>query len=128
MKKKIINGLKYWGQLLLLPVYWLSFLVPGNKNIWVFGSTFGRRFADNPRYFYLYVSQHSAYQSDKLAQRVDAWKKEGHEWKANEDCLTIRAVWISHNKEIVSFLQSNGYEAYYYHSLKGIWMALRAGY
>lgn len=127
MKKKIINGLKYWGQLLLLPVYWLSFLVPGNKNIWVFGSTFGRRFADNPRYFYLYVSQHSAYQSDKLAQRVDAWKKEGHEWKADEDCLTIRAVWISHNKEIVSFLQSNGYEAYYYHSLKGIWMALRAG-
>ena len=127
MKKKIINGLKYWGQLLLLPVYWLSFLVPGNKNIWVFGSTFGRRFADNPRYFYLYVSQHSAYQSDKLVQRVDAWKKEGHEWKADENCLSIRAVWISHNKEIVSFLQSNGYEAYYYHSLKGIWMALRAG-
>ena len=77
MKKKIINGLKYWGQLLLLPVYWLSFLVPGNKNIWVFGSTFGRRFADNPRYFYLYVSQHSAYQSDKLAQRVDAYGQSG---------------------------------------------------
>ena len=57
MKKKIINGLKYWGQLLLLPVYSLSFLVPGNKNIWVFGSTFGRRFADNPRYMYLYVKK-----------------------------------------------------------------------
>lgn len=41
---------KYWGQLLLLPVYWLSFLFPRNKRIWLFGSTFGKRFADNPKY------------------------------------------------------------------------------
>lgn len=97
---KIINGLKYWGQLLLLPVYWLSFLVPRNKKIWLFGSTFGRRFADNPRYLYLYVSQH---------------KEE----------LELRPIWISHDKDIVNFLVKNGYEAYTYHSLKGIWYALR---
>lgn len=47
--KKFLEGIKYWGQLLLLPVYWFSFLFPRNKNIWLFGSTFGRRFADNPR-------------------------------------------------------------------------------
>ena len=100
MIKKITNGIKYWGQLLLLPVYWLSFLIPRDKDIWLFGSTFGRRFADNPRYFYLYMSQH---------------KKE----------TGIRPIWISHKKDIVDFLNENGYEAYYYHSLKGIWYALR---
>lgn len=98
--KKIIEGIKYWGQLLLLPVYWFSFLFPRNKRIWLFGSTFGRRFADNPRYFFLYCSQH-------------------------REELDIRPIWISHDKGIVKFLNENGYEAYYYHSLKGIWYALR---
>lgn len=96
--KKILEGIKYWGQLFLLPIYWFSFLFPRSKNIWLFGSTFGRRFADNPRYFYLYISQ------------MDS---------------SIRPIWISHNKEIVEFLNENGYEAYYNHSLKGIWYCLR---
>ena len=100
--KKIMEGIKYWGQLLLLPVYGFSFLFPRNKNIWLFGSTFGKRFADNPRYFFLYCSQH---------------RKE----------FGIRPIWISHEKEIVEFIGRNGYEAYYYHSLKGIWYALRGG-
>lgn len=97
---KITDRLKYWGQLLLLPVYWLSFLVSRNKKIWLFGSTFGRRFADNPRYLYLYVSQH---------------KEE----------LKLRPIWISHNENVVKMLNDEGYEAYMYHSLKGIWFALR---
>lgn len=98
---KIINWFKYWGQLLLLPVYGISFLVPKNRNLWLFGSTFGRRFADNPRYIYMYVNQ-------------------------NKEKFNIRPVWISHDRKIVNFLNKNGYEAYYYHSLKGIWLALRA--
>lgn len=98
--KRITERIRYWGQLLLLPVYGFSFLFPRNRKIWLFGSTFGRRFADNPRYFYLYVNQ-------------------------SEECKDIRAIWISHNKEIVEFLQQNGYEAYYYHSWKGIWYCLR---
>lgn len=97
---KITEAFKYWSQLLLLPLYWLSFLIPRNKRIWLFGSTFGRRFADNPKYLYLYMSQH-------------------------RDKLKIRPVWISHDKKIVKFLNKNGYEAYYYHSLKGIILALR---
>ena len=100
MIKKITDGIKYWGQLVLLPIYWLSFLIPRDKKIWLFGSTFGKRFADNPRYFYLYISQHK-----------------------NE--LGIRTIWISHDKKIVEFLKNNGYEAYSYHSAKGIWYALR---
>lgn len=105
MVAKVVSGLKYWGQLLLLPIYWLSFLVPRDKKLWLFGSTFGKRFADNPKYLYLYVSQH---------------KEE----------LGIRPVWLSHDREIVEFLRgADGgtgiYEAYYYHTLKGIWLALR---
>ncbi len=105
MTSKAINGIKYWGQLFLLPIYWLSFLFPRSKNIWLFGSTFGRRFADNPRYFFLYCSQH------------------------REDILVgdkqVRPIWISHDKGIVDFLIKNGYEAYSYHSLKGLWYCLR---
>lgn len=100
MMAKIIDGCKYWGQLLFLPIYWLSFLFPRDKHIWLFGSTFGRRFADNPRYLFLYMSQ-------------------------NRERLGIRPIWISHDEEIVGFLKDNGYEAYYYHSLRGIWYALR---
>lgn len=100
MNNKAIDRIKYWGQLLLFPIYWLSFLMPRNKNIWLFGSTFGRRFADNPRYLYLYINQQE--------------KERG-----------IRAIWISRNKEIVETLQNKGYEAYYYHSFKGFWCCLR---
>lgn len=123
--KQIINGIKYWGQLFLLPIYWLSFLFPRDRRIWLFGSTFGRRFADNPRYFYLYVSQHSARGSMQVKESVQEWKDQGHAWDEDGNCIDIRPIWISHDKEIVSFLNENGYEAYYYHSLKGIWYSLR---
>lgn len=99
-KKDLTEKIRYWSQLLLLPVYGVSFFMPRDKKIWLFGSTFGRRFADNPRYLYLYVSQH-------------------------REELGIRPIWISHKKKIVTFLKENGYEAYYAHSLKGIWYALR---
>lgn len=94
---KLIGKINYWAQLLLLPIYWLSFLMPRDKNIWLFGSTFGRRFADNPRYFYLYIKQHEK---------------------------NIRPIWISRNKEIIALLNKNNYEAYYYKSLKGIYYCL----
>ena len=76
--KQIINGIKYWGQLLFLPIYWLSFLFPRDKRIWLFGSTFGRRFADNPRYLYLYVSQHSDRSSEQVRNSVSEWEAAGH--------------------------------------------------
>ena len=96
--KKIIEAIKYWSQVFLLPVYWLSFLVPRNKKIWVLGSSFGKRFADNPKYFYLYLSQ----------------KDE------------IKVVWISKDKELVKWLTANDKPAYYLYSLVGVWYSLRA--
>jgi len=118
--RKIIEGIKYWGQLFLLPVYWFSFLFPRNNNIWLFGSTFGRRFADNPRYLYLYVAQ--------MVRKIQKDNCDKNNKDINE-CMVngkpLRPIWISHNKEIVEFLTKNGYEAYYNHSLKGIWYCLR---
>lgn len=103
MGSKPGEKIKYWLQILLLPIYWFSFLVPRNKHIWLFGSTFGRRFADNPRYFYLYLCAHP---------------EEG-----------IRPIWISHNPNVIKLLNEHStdrkYEAYYYKSLKGIWYCLR---
>lgn len=98
--KTVLKEIKYWCQLFLLPIYGLSFLIPRSKKIWVFGSTFGKRFADNPKYFFLYLNQnHSEH---------------------------VRAIWITKNKEIACYLTSNKMEAYYLYSMKGIWYCLRA--
>lgn len=99
--KQTGKSVRYWAQLFLLPVYGLSFITPRSKKIWAVGSTFGNRWADNARYFYLYLNQ---YEKSR-----------------------IRPIWISRKKEIVSFLQEQGLEAYYVRSLKGIWYCLRAG-
>ena len=96
-----MKRVKYWLQIFLLPIYWFSFCTIRKKNIWLFGSSFGNRFADNPRYLYMYVSQ----------------------MKEEE----TRAIWISKKKEIVSFLRQNGLEAYYYKSWKGILYCLHGG-
>lgn len=99
MGSKMIKGIKYWGQIFILPLYWFSFFTFRSKKIWLFGSTFGKRFADNPRYFYLYLNQ----------------------FKSNE----IRSIWITKDKSIVKLLRDQGLEAYFNHSLKGIWYCLR---
>lgn len=97
---KMLNKIKYWSQLLLIPIYALTYIMPRSKKIWVFGSTFGRRFADNPKYFYLYVIQNQS--------------------------SNVRAIWISKEKNIVEFLRGKKVEAYYLYSIKGFWFSLRA--
>ncbi len=97
---KVLREIKYWGQILLLPIYAASHLIPRSKTIWAFGSTFGRRFADNPKYLYLFVSQ---YYSQFIA-----------------------AVWITKNRKIAEFLHKRGYKAYYLYSITGIWYSLRS--
>lgn len=97
---KLWAEIKYWSQILLIPLYGLSHLMPRNKNTWVFGSTFGKRFADNPKYFYLYVTQH------------------------HQD--EIKAIWISKDRAIIDMLRKQGYRSYYLYSLLGVWYSLRA--
>ncbi len=89
--KTIIVGL---GKYLVLG---LSYLMPRDKNIWIFGSYLGV-FNDNAKYLFIYV---------------------------NENCPEIRPIWISDSKKTVDFLRSKQFEAYYKYSLQGFFYALR---
>ena len=80
-----------------------SRLFPRNDNVWLFGTSGKNVFWESPKYFFLYVSNE----------------------KSDSD---VRPVWISKSREMVKELRSNGYEAFYYRSLKGIWLSLRGGY
>ncbi|MGB8454204.1 MAG: CDP-glycerol glycerophosphotransferase family protein [Anaerocolumna sp.] len=97
---KVLKDIEYWSQIFILPIYAISTFFPRDKKLWAFGSTFGHRFADNPKYFYLYINQ----------------------LKAKE----IRAVWISKNKNVVNLLKENNLEAYSVYSVRGLWYSLRA--
>ena len=98
---KLKKEWKYWSQIFLIPIYYLSCCSVRSKKIWLFGSSFGKRFADSPRYFYLYLSSLSEKQ--------------------------IRPIWISENQEIVKLLTGAGYEAYTKKSLRGLIFCLRGG-
>jgi len=83
-----------------LPIYCISFIVPRNRNIWVFGCWEGQKFADSPKYLFLYV---------------------------NKNHPEIRAIWLSHRARVVQELSRKGYEAYKAISLKGFLCSLSAG-
>ena len=80
-------------------LYVLISLLPSDNDLWVFTSHNGTSFAENAKYQFIY----SSHQEDK------------------------RAVWISRNKNIVSMLQEEGYEAYSYQSLLGKLISLKSG-
>lgn len=79
---------------------YLSMLSIRSEKIWVFGAWFGNKFADNTKYFYLYMQQ-------------------------NKD---IQCIWITKSKEIYDELQKGGFKAYMYNSPMGVWYQLRAKY
>ena len=86
--------------IVFLPIYCVSFIVPRNRNIWIFGSWGGQKFADNPKYLFLYV-------------------KRNHP--------EIRPILLSHRAKVVKELTRKGYEAYKAFSPKGFLYSLRAG-
>ncbi|MDT8441050.1 MAG: CDP-glycerol glycerophosphotransferase family protein [Desulfuromonadales bacterium] len=79
--------------------YGLSYLVPKSPRIWIFGSMFGEKYADNSKYFYDYV------------------RREHRE---------IRAVWLSRSPRTVAAIRERGGEAYRFYSPAGTWLAMRA--
>ena len=74
-------------------------LTPKQKNLWVFGAWFGRRYSDNPKAFFEYVN---------LSQKH------------------IKAVWITKDPKIVEQLKQEGHLAYLETSYTGLLMQLRA--
>ncbi len=101
--KKIIKYIRIFLRFPLHLFYLLSCLVPRDDKIWIFGSgPTGNHFADNAKYFFLYV--------------------------ANNFANEIRSIWVSQNKKVVKELRKKGYEAYWSNSPKAFFYSLRAKY
>ena len=92
----LLKGIKISINFIL---YYISFLIPRDKNIWVFGAWFGERYSDNPKYVYEYVS--------KVEKK-------------------IRPIWLTHDNDIRKKLCSKGYKVYIIRSFLGFWYSCRA--
>jgi CDP-glycerol glycerophosphotransferase (TagB/SpsB family) len=79
----------------------VSLVVPRSKRIWAFGSWYGGRFADNPKYFFLHC--------------------------ASRERESVHAVWLSMSSTVVRRIRALGFPAYHRLSPSGLWYALRAG-
>jgi CDP-glycerol glycerophosphotransferase (TagB/SpsB family) len=87
--------------ILNLPLYYLSLIVPKNRNIWVFGSWFGEKYADNSKTLYEYVLE-----NDK----------------------NIKAIWLTTSNQVLNDLKQKGYDVYYSYSIQGYYYSLIAKY
>lgn len=87
----------------LWPVYFVSRFIKRDNNIFLFGSMGGKRFADNPKYLYLILSNYYKIENKKY-------------------------IWISRNKEIVDMLKSRGFSSYYLYSIKSFYYLFKAKY
>lgn len=86
--------------ILNLPVYWLSWLMPKDKNLWIFGAWGGQSYADNSRYLFEYVSRCQP---------------------------SVIPVWLSRSEQVLRMLRDSGHRAFHPFSIKGIWYSMRAG-
>lgn len=86
-------------QMAWLPLCLLGWVSPRDERLWVFGAWLGRQYADNPRYLYRHVRDHEP---------------------------DVRAVWLSHDPDIVRQVREEGGEAALAYSLAGIRFSLRA--
>lgn len=87
-------------QLAWLPLCLVAWAYPREDNLWVFGAWHGHQYADNARYLYRYVRDREP---------------------------AIRAVWLTHDPEVVRKVAEEGGEAELAYSWRGILVALRAG-
>lgn len=82
----------------LYPLYLISFLIPKQNNLWVFGAHHNR-FSENSKNLFLYTSS---------------------------ECKNIKSVWITGDRELVKNLQRNGLISYSRWSFRGLYTCLRA--
>ena len=89
IKVRIIRYLTY---IINIPLYYISFFIPKNKNIWVFGAWFGEKYADNSKALFEFV---------------------------NNNDKEIFAVWLTQSKIVFKYLKLKGMNVHYTYSLKG---------
>jgi CDP-glycerol glycerophosphotransferase (TagB/SpsB family) len=84
--------IRYFTYIINLPLYYISFFIPKNKNIWVFGAWFGEKYADNSKALFEFVNRH------------------------DKEILT---VWLTQSQTVFRFLKQKGMNVHYTYSLKG---------
>lgn len=95
MNKSIVKIMKILVKQIL---FFVSFFIPKNKNLWLFGAWGGKCYGDNTKHIFEYANS------------------------LNE----INAIWVSKDEITVNMLRDKGYTAYSYNSFKGIATAMRA--
>lgn len=90
---------KYCIYIINLPIYWLSYIYPKRKDVWVFGSWLGSNYSDNPKYLYEYIYNHEK---------------------------GIRPIWLTQNKKVFKDLRKKGYKAYMSYSILGYYYSIIA--
>jgi CDP-glycerol glycerophosphotransferase (TagB/SpsB family) len=80
-----------------LPVYLVSVILPKKKNVWVFGSWFGEKYADNSRYLFEYVC---------------------------ENHPEIKAVWLSKNASTINKILEKGFDATFTYGWRGYYLSM----
>lgn len=83
---------KYLLLLFYFPINLISYFLPKSDNVWVFGSWFGFRYADNSKYFFEYCSKHTK----------------------------IECVWLTKSEDVLNDVRSLGYNCFLVNSWKGI--------
>ncbi|MDB2701957.1 CDP-glycerol glycerophosphotransferase family protein, partial [Flavobacteriaceae bacterium] len=84
---------------LMMPFWYLSYLFNRNKKKIIFGSWYGEKYADNPRYLFEFFSSFNDYES----------------------------YWITRNKTIYKRLKSQNKKVLLVNSISGIYHSLTAG-
>ena len=88
-------------EILKLLLFFFLRLIPKDKNLLVFGDRAGKRFADNSRYLFLYLSK---------------------------NYREIKCIWVTKEKKIFEYLNNKKLNCVYSNSLKGFYYTLRAKY
>lgn len=78
-------------------IYFISKFIPRHKNIWIFGSWLGDKFADNSKYLFLYITKNHP---------------------------EIRAIWFTNSKSVFNYLKRQKYEVIKMHSFKAFMLVL----
>ena len=99
VKKVLIKIATFLLNLLVMSI---SLIIPKTDQIVIVGGWFGKRFADNSKYFFLYANQQK------------------------EELKLKRIIWITRSDSIIEELKENGFEAYKAWSVYSIWFHLRA--
>lgn len=96
MKKGVFKYILYFLSDIL---YLISSLTPKDKRLWVFGAMHGRKYGDNSRHLFEYISDNRS---------------------------EIKAVWLTRNKKVMESVRAMGYRSHLAYGLKGFLLSLRA--